>query len=206
MMKKLVMSMLIAAPMLVVSSAWAATPQQALSSRLDKVNAFSANFTQKVTSPDGEVLVNGTGDLSIKRPNLFRWKTKTPDESLLVSDGKTVWYYSPFVEQVTAMWLKDATEQTPFVLLTRNSASDWSKYNVAQLVDTFTLTPKDKTSSMDKFVVTVSKAGDVRNFSVVETDGQRSQYVLTDFKKTTPAASLFTFTVPKGVELDDQRN
>ena len=198
--------MLVAAPMLVASSAWAATPQQALSSRLDKVNAFSANFTQKVTSPDGEVLVNGTGDLSIKRPNLFRWKTKTPDESLLVSDGKTVWYYSPFVEQVTAMWLKDATEQTPFVLLTRNSASDWSKYNVAQLVDTFTLTPKDKTSSMDKFVVTVSKTGDVRNFSVVETDGQRSQYVLSDFKRTIPAASLFTFTPPKGVELDDQRN
>ena len=206
MMKKLIMSMLVAAPMLVASSAWAATPQQALSSRLDKVNAFSANFTQKVTSPDGEVLVNGTGDLSIKRPNLFRWKTKTPDESLLVSDGKTVWYYSPFVEQVTAMWLKDATEQTPFVLLTRNSASDWSKYNVAQLVDTFTLTPKDKTSSMDKFVVTVSKTGDVRNFSVVETDGQRSQYVLSDFKRTIPAASLFTFTPPKGVELDDQRN
>ena len=206
MMKKLIMSMLVAAPMLVASSAWAATPQQALSSRLDKVNAFSANFTQKVTSPDGEVLVNGTGDLSIKRPNLFRWKTKTPDESLLVSDGKTVWYYSLFVEQVTAMWLKDATEQTPFVLLTRNSASDWSKYNVAQLVDTFTLTPKDKTSSMDKFVVTVSKTGDVRNFSVVETDGQRSQYVLSDFKRTTPAASLFTFTPPKGVELDDQRN
>ncbi|WP_081045089.1 outer membrane lipoprotein chaperone LolA [Photobacterium kishitanii] len=206
MMKKLVMSMLVAAPMLVASSAWAATPQQALSSRLDKVNAFSANFTQKVTSPDGEVLVNGTGDLSIKRPNLFRWKTATPDESLLVSDGKTVWYYSPFVEQVTAMWLKDATEQTPFVLLTRNSASDWSKYNVAQLADTFTLTPKDKTSSMDKFVVTVSKAGAVRNFSVIETDGQRSKYVLSDFKRTTPAASLFTFTLPKGVELDDQRN
>ncbi|OBU15255.1 outer membrane lipoprotein carrier protein LolA [Photobacterium aquimaris] len=205
-MKKLVMSMLVAAPMLVASSAWAATPQQALSSRLDKVNAFSANFTQKVTSPDGEVLVNGTGDLSIKRPNLFRWKTETPDKSLLVSDGKTVWYYSPFVEQVTAMWLKDATEQTPFVLLTRNSASDWSKYNVAQLVDTFTLTPKDKTSSMDKFVVTVSKTGQVRNFSVVETDGQRSKYVLSDFKRTTPAASLFTFTPPKGVELDDQRN
>ncbi|PSU21543.1 outer membrane lipoprotein chaperone LolA [Photobacterium kishitanii] len=206
MMKKLVMSMLVAAPMLVAASAWAATPQQALSSRLDKVNAFSANFTQKVTSPDGEVLVNGTGDLSIKRPNLFRWKTATPDESLLVSDGKTVWYYSPFVEQVTAMWLKDATEQTPFVLLTRNSASDWSKYNVAQLADTFTLTPKDKTSSMDKFVVTVSKAGAVRNFSVIETDGQRSKYVLSDFKRTTPAASLFTFTPPKGVELDDQRN
>ena len=110
MMKKLWLSMLVAVPMLATTSAWA-TPQQTLSSRLDKVNAFSANFTQKVISPDGEILVDGTGDLSIKRPNLFRWDTKTPDASLLVSDGKTVWYYSPFVEQVTAMWLKDATEQ-----------------------------------------------------------------------------------------------
>lgn len=206
MMKKLVMSLLVAAPMLVASSAWAATPQQTLSSRLDQVNAFSANFTQKVTSPDGEVLVNGTGDLSIKRPDLFRWETKTPNESLLVSNGKTVWYYTPFVEQVTVMWLKDATEQTPFVLLTSNNSSDWSKYNVAQSVDTFTLTPKDKTSSINKFVVTVSKTGTVRNFSVVENDGQHSNYILSDFKRTTPAASLFTFIVPKGVALDDQRN
>lgn len=205
MMKKLWLGMLVAVPMLATTSVWAATPQQALSSRLDKVNAFSANFTQKVISPDGETLVDGTGDLSIKRPNLFRWDTKTPDESLLVSDGKTVWYYSPFVEQVTAMWLKDATAQTPFVLLTRNNEKDWSRYNVKQLADTFTLTPKDKTASMDKFIVTVSKDGQVRNFSVVETDGQRSNYTLSKFTRTTPAADLFKFTPPKGVELDDQR-
>ncbi|EAR56359.1 hypothetical outer membrane lipoprotein carrier protein [Photobacterium sp. SKA34] len=124
---------------------------------------------------------------------------------MLVSDGKTVWYYSPFVEQVTAMWLKDATEQTPFVLLTRNNEKDWSRYNVKQLADTFTLTPKDKTSSMDEFIVTVSKDGQVRNFSVVENDGQRSNYTLSKFTRTTPAADLFKFTPPKGVELDDQR-
>lgn len=205
MMKKLWLGMLVAVPMLATTSVWATIPQQALSSRLDKVNAFSANFTQKVISPDGETLVDGTGDLSIKRPNLFRWDTKTPDESLLVSDGKTVWYYSPFVEQVTAMWLKDATAQTPFVLLTRNNEKDWSRYNVKQLADTFTLTPKDKTASMDKFIVTVSKDGQVRNFSVVETDGQRSNYTLSKFTRTTPAADLFKFTPPKGVELDDQR-
>ncbi len=204
MMKKLWLSMLVAVPMLATANAWA-TPEQALSSRLDKVNAFSANFTQKVISPEGETLVDGTGDLSIKRPNLFRWDTKTPDESLLVSDGKTVWYYSPFVEQVTAMWLKDAIEQTPFVLLTRNSPKDWARYNVQQLADTFTLTPKEKTSSMDKFIVTVAKDGQVRNFSVIESDGQRSNYTLSKFTRTTPAASLFKFTPPKGVELDDQR-
>jgi outer membrane lipoprotein carrier protein len=204
MIKKLWLIMLIAVPLLAPVNAWA-NPQQILSSRLDKVNEFSANFTQKVISPEGEVLVDGTGDLSIKRPNLFRWNTLTPDESTLVSDGKTVWYYSPFVEQVTAMWLKDATEQTPFVLLTRNEASDWSKYNVKQLADTFTLTPKDQTSSMDKFILTVSTDGSVRNFSVVETDGQSSKYTLSKFTRTAPVASSFEFIPPKGVELDDQR-
>jgi len=205
MIKKVVMSLLVAAPVLLSSTAWA-NPQQELSARLSKVNAFSADFQQKVISPEGDLLVEGEGDVAIQRPNLFRWNTVMPDEILMISDGKTLWYYSPFIEQVTAMWLKDATEQTPFVLLTRNSATDWAKYNVAQTADTFTLTPKDSTSSMGKFVVTVAKSGVVRGFSVVEQDGQRSNFSFSKFSGKTQPHDLFTFTPPKGVELDDQRN
>ncbi|MGF1725507.1 outer membrane lipoprotein chaperone LolA [Photobacterium nomapromontoriensis] len=204
-MKKVVFSVLIAAPMMLSTQAMA-NPQQELSTRLGKVNAFSADFSQTVISPEGKVLMEGDGDVSIKRPNLFRWNTETPDENILISDGKTLWYYSPFIEQVTAMWLDDATDQTPFVLLTRNSSADWQKYNVAQTADTFTLTPKSSASSMGKFVVTVAKSGDVRGFSVIEQDGQRSNFTFTHFDKKIPAANMFTFTPPKGVELDDQRN
>ncbi|WP_084419142.1 outer membrane lipoprotein chaperone LolA [Photobacterium sp. J15] len=205
MIKKVVMGLLVAAPVLLSSAAWA-NPQQELSARLSKVNAFSADFKQKVVSPEGDLLVEGEGDVAIQRPNLFRWNTVVPDENLLISDGRTLWYYSPFVEQVTAMWLKDATEQTPFVLLTRNSAADWEKYNVAQTADTFTLTPKDKTVQGGKFVVTVAQNGEVRGFTVVEQDGQRSNFSFSKFTARTPAGDLFKFTPPKGVELDDQRN
>ncbi|MGF1713908.1 outer membrane lipoprotein chaperone LolA [Photobacterium chitinilyticum] len=205
MIKKVLVSLLVAAPIFLSSAAWA-TPQQELSSRLGKVNSFSADFTQKVISPEGDLLVEGEGDVAIQRPNLFRWNTVVPDENLLISDGKTLWYYSPFIEQVTAMWLTDATEQTPFVLLTRNSAADWTKYNVAQTADTFTLTPKDRTSSMGKFVVTVAKSGEVRGFSVVEQDGQRSNFSFSKFSGQAQSNDLFKFTPPKGVELDDQRN
>ncbi|PSW18421.1 outer membrane lipoprotein chaperone LolA [Photobacterium sanctipauli] len=205
MIKKALFTLLIATPMVFTANAWA-NPQQELSSRLGKVNAFSADFSQKVISPDGDVLVEGEGDVAIKRPNLFRWNTETPDENLLVSDGKTLWYYSPFIEQVTAMWLDDATEQTPFVLLTRNSSQDWQQYNVAQTADTFTLTPKSGASSMGKFIVTVAKSGEVRGFSVVEQDGQRSNFTFTRFSKQAPASDIFRFSPPQGVELDDQRN
>lgn len=41
-----------------------------------------------MTSPEGEVLLDGQGTADISRPSLFRWKTTSPDETLLVSDGK----------------------------------------------------------------------------------------------------------------------
>ena len=114
-MNKWLMGALCAAPLMVSTAVWAQTPQQTLSSRLDKVNAFSANFSQQVIGPDGKMLMQGQGDVEIQRPDLFRWNTISPDANVLVSDGTTLWYYNPFVEQVTAMWLKNATAQTPFV-------------------------------------------------------------------------------------------
>lgn len=93
---------------LVASSVWADAASD-LKSRLDKVSSFHASFTQKVTDGSGAAVQEGQGDLWVKRPNLFNWHMTQPDESILVSDGKTLWFYNPFVEQATATWLKDAT-------------------------------------------------------------------------------------------------
>ncbi|MCG6282869.1 outer membrane lipoprotein chaperone LolA, partial [Vibrio diabolicus] len=101
-----------------------ATPKETLSERLALTDGFSAKFEQQVISPDGDVVMEGNGVVDIARPSLFRWETLAPDENLLVSDGQSLWYYSPFIEQVTIYNQEQATEQTPFVLLTRNRASD----------------------------------------------------------------------------------
>ncbi len=87
---------------LVWSSAGLGRCGQRLKSRLDKVSSFHASFTQKVTDGSGNAVQDGQGDLWVKRPNLFNWHMTQPDESVLVSDGKTLWFYNPFVEQATA--------------------------------------------------------------------------------------------------------
>ena len=80
---------------LVASSVWADAASD-LKSRLDKVSSFHASFTQKVTDGSGAAVQEGRGDLWVKRPNLFNWHMTQPDESILVSDGKTLWFYNPF--------------------------------------------------------------------------------------------------------------
>ena len=161
----------------VASSVWADAASD-LKSRLDKVSSFHASFTQKVTDGSGNAVQEGQGDLWVKRPNLFNWHMTQPDESILVSDGKTLWFYNPFVEQATATWLKDATSNTPFMLIARNQASDWQQYNIKQTGDEFVLTPKGSNGNLKQFTINVSTNGTINQFGAVEQDDQRSSYQL----------------------------
>ncbi|WP_353498320.1 outer membrane lipoprotein chaperone LolA [Vibrio sp. CB1-14] len=183
-----------------------ATPQKELSERLQLNDGFSATFTQEVTSPDGDVVMEGEGNVDILRPSMFRWVTTLPDENVLVSDGQNLWYYSPFIEQVSIYNQEQATEQTPFVLLTRNRDSDWDNYSVNQKGDVFTLVPTAVDSTQGQFQINIDSKGIVHGFNVIEQDGQKGRFVFDNIKVGKPASDRFTFVVPDGVEIDDQRN
>ncbi|PQQ26105.1 outer membrane lipoprotein chaperone LolA [Photorhabdus hindustanensis] len=187
-----------------INAAWANASQN-LQERLGKVNSFHASFTQTVTSDDGATIQEGEGQLWVKRPNLFNWHMTSPDESVLVSDGKTLWFYNPFVEQVTANWLKDATGNTPFMLITRNDVKDWSQYKISQQGNDFELTPNNVAGNLKRFSITVTTDGAIQKFSAIEQDGQKSAYQLKGQQNTHVDAAKFSFTLPKGVTLDDQR-
>lgn len=175
-----------------------------LKARLAKINSFHANFSQLVTDQNGTVLQQASGELWVKRPDLFNWHTNSPDENVLISDGKTLWFYNPFVEQVTALWLKNATSDTPFMLIARNQSSDWQQYNISQQGDNFTLMPKQP-GTIRQFTLKVSNGGAILQFSVLEQDGQRSSYQLNNLQNGAVPMNKFTFTPPKGVTVDDQR-
>ena len=176
-----------------------------LQQRLDKVSSFHARFSQKVTDSSGANVQEGEGELWVKRPNLFNWHMTAPDESVIVSDGKTLWFYNPFVEQVSATWLNSATSNTPFMLIARNQRSDWKQYHVKQQGDNFELTPKTEAGNLKQFMINVSGNGTINQFSAIEQDGQRSSYVLKSQSNGAVSADKFTFTPPKGVTVDDQR-
>ena len=183
-----------------------AAPKDELNQRLQLTDGFSADFSQQLISPEGEMLTEGEGKVEIARPSLFRWTTTSPDENVLVSDGESLWYYSPFIEQVSIYWQEQATEQTPFVLLTRNRASDWENYKVSQQGDVFTLVPTAVDTNQGQFKLEIDGKGAVKGFSVIEQDGQKSTFKFNNIKLAKPSADRFTFTIPEGVEVDDQRN
>lgn len=185
-----------------------------LMAKLEKIDFFSAKFSQKIFDESGTELQEGSGQLSVSKPNLVNWETKLPDESLIVSDGINLWFYDPFVEQVSVYTLESAIANTPILLITNNDAKLWQDYTVSQLDDNRYLIEAIKENSRVKSLELAFERSDSTEknnisekliaFNILDATGQLSIISLSEHDNETNT-DLFSFTVPEGVYLDDQR-
>jgi outer membrane lipoprotein carrier protein len=68
---------------------------QKVEARYKEAGSLQASFEQEEVSKALGDTKKSQGKISWKAPNRLRWETETPDPNLLVSDGKTVWFYTP---------------------------------------------------------------------------------------------------------------
>jgi len=179
-----------------------------LMAKLATIKYFSANFTQQVLDADGNELQNASGTLAVKKPNLVHWNTAEPDESLIVSDGSTLWYLNPFVEQVSAFLLEEALINTPILLLTSSDPELWQHYSVSAVNESIFLIHANDTNSQIKTLELRFKdnSNKLDSFTILDATGQLSIFKLAKLDQNVlPDSALFNFIIPEGIQLDDQR-
>ncbi len=178
----------------------------ALKKKLASIRQFSAHFEQTVTDAQGKPLQNGSGEMVLQRPDHFRWEAKKPDDNLILSDGKAVWLYDPFVEQVTVMSLSKAVVNTPFLLISSTDDKIWKDYLIDQDGSAFTITSKQKDQRIESLRMVFDNQNHITRMEVNEAQGQRSEFTLSAFNANpTLKADTFNFKTPEGVTVDDQR-
>lgn len=204
------------------SSAKFEVSKKLLRAKLANLSFFSANFTQDVVSEAGELLEQSSGKLAISKPNLANWHTVEPDELAIVSDGSDVWFYNPWIEQVSVYSLSAAIAKTPILLLTSKDESLWQQYTVyqektsqtkiSQQDEHFVISAKDPNSQIKSLTLVFStkaqqiQGSELSQFSFLDATGQISHIKLSNFDaQKVPENSLFNFVVPEGVQIDDQR-
>ncbi|WP_074498974.1 outer membrane lipoprotein chaperone LolA [Thalassotalea sp. PP2-459] len=182
--------------------------KQLLKTRLAKLEHFSAAFAQQVSDGAGTELQRTTGKLAVQKPNLVYWHTKQPEESLIVSDGESLWLFDPFIEQATAYSLQDSIANTPILLLTSDDDQLWAQYQVIKQSDMhFTLSSIDDNAQVQSLSITFEPTSvNIKQFTITDATGQVSDIVLSEVDSQSKIdAELFQFKVPEGVYLDDQR-
>ena len=75
-----------------------------------KEEAFNGRFTQKTTYTDSNETTLSMGLIWIQGPDKMRWEYQIPEKQILISDGKTLWYYTPDLNQVMTGSVKEIKE------------------------------------------------------------------------------------------------
>ncbi|KXI29465.1 outer membrane lipoprotein carrier protein LolA [Paraglaciecola hydrolytica] len=188
-----------------VSMAQAIDAQHLLKQRLSQLKTFQAKFSQRVTDAQNTLLQEGDGNIVLQYPNQLYWSLNAPNENILVADGQTLWQLDPFMEQVVAVNQKAAIDNNPLILLTNPQDKAWDEYAISEHNNQFVITPKSQQGEIAKLVLSFDGANLVA-MQIIDGQQQVSDLVFTAIKQNQIVdKALFTFIIPDGFELDDQR-
>ena len=194
------------AMLLVPVAAFAADSVARVEAYLSSLRTLSAAFVQVVQDKQGQVTERATGQLSLSRPDRFRWDYQQPYAQTIVADGKKLWLYDPDLEQVTVRLLEQGLGATPAMLLSGSGkvgdAFTAGPVEQQKAWTWYRLVPKQKGSDFER----VSLAFDARNelaaMELVDKLGQTTTIQFAQLKRGGVLdEALFRFVPPPGADV-----
>jgi outer membrane lipoprotein carrier protein len=201
-------------PKLACSAGVGEATARLVQSRYDGIRDLQADFEQESQSATfaGAPLMDSspkTGRVVFAKPGKMRWTYAPPDASVVVSDGQTLWIHD--VEggtatrlEVTAGYLSGAALE--FLLGDGKILDEFEVEATACAPERITLdlVPKMDASYERLGLVANATSGDIEETSIVDLFGNRTEIRFHKIEvNRSPAADVFEFQVPKGVELID---
>lgn len=175
-----------------------------------EMKSFSGEFTQELHHAESGSVEKRKGTLLFSSPLLIRWETLSPFPELLVVNDKEVWDYLPD-EELAYRYSPEVVQDSRSILqvVTGQSRLD-QDFDVKREKDqnglaVLRLYPKEPTTQLVEALLLVDPVTKLlRRASLYDFYGNTN---VVEFIKltpnTSPKAELFTFTPPKGVEIED---
>ncbi|GAK53053.1 outer membrane lipoprotein carrier protein [Candidatus Moduliflexus flocculans] len=179
----------------------------------ERTNDIYASFTQVSHLRSVSKPKESSGMVYFKKPGKMRWEYTNPEQQLLVSDGKTMWFYVADDEQVIVQPAEDAYgSKTPITFLSGMGKLQNDFYmNLLPESDPATaykleLLPKQPQPELAKLVLTIDpKTYQIVHTAVYDPYGNITDVYLSNLEiNISPPDDVFTFEIPEGVDVIQQ--
>jgi outer membrane lipoprotein carrier protein len=173
----------------------------------DRMRDLEAHFRQRTVSalsPAGDV---STGRVVLAKPGRMRWSYETPEPSLVVSDGATLWIFDPAAREVQELAVGDEFMSGAALqfLLGKGRIADSFSVSAdrcdaarARLV----LRPRAAASYERLELEVDARSGEAQSTLVVDLFGNRTEVEFSELRYDVgPDASVFRFDAPPGVRV-----
>jgi outer membrane lipoprotein carrier protein len=176
--------------------------------RYQKGKTVRAKFEQKEYIASTGRTKTTQGTIEIKRPSKLRWETRAPGQNLLVSDGKTFWFYTPpFDEEERGQLIERKSSQVQSRLaqtLISGSFSDARGLKVETIDSThYRLVPKKGTAGTVRTaeVVIDLEKNEITQVKLEHRGGNRSEIKLSNIELGSALPDeLFRFVAPPNTD------
>jgi len=174
--------------------------------KLASIHDLKGSFTQTSYLKDLEKTEAYSGTFYIKKPSGIMWEYKSPRDEKVFIKGEDMWIYKRSQKQaIRGRFSKETYSQAPIALLSglENLRSDFDITLTGK--DTLNLRPKRRMGFMQEVIIrSVSKNFPLKTLKVFDMYGNIITIELADIRTNTGLEdSLFTFTVPQGIEVFD---
>lgn len=179
----------------------------------EKIDNYHADFTQEAEVKALDTVQKANGEVWFKKPGMMRWNYYTPNKDEIVSDGKSIWYYSQDENQVI---------EAPIANMSNSDSSTTLLSGLGNIKKLFNykFSSASATDSSGNYLVELSpREEDIENFSKVTITVDKSSYMVNKIFLYDPfgnvttinlknlkinkkiSNSTFDFKTPKGVEI-----
>ena len=157
------------------------------------MNDYEATFIQETKIKAYPRKQRSSGNVFYKKPGGMRWNYDKPEKSEIVTDGKTVWMYTPALNQVMKTDFSTSGQSRIATAFLSGMGNIKEDFNIArgnhntdyQLI----LTPKNKLDSVKTLILTVDR----NRFNIKESE-------LTDLYENVTTVILDNFKINKGLK------
>ncbi len=179
--------------------------------RYDDLQSFGADFEQTLSHKESGRAEKRQGKILFQKPLLIRWQTAKPNEETLIVNAKEIWDYLPDENLAYRYPPSIVQDSRSIVQVITGQAALTKDFDVKDAgredgLAKLRLYPKEPTPQMVEATIWVEpEKGFIRRANILDFYGNSNEV---RFKSFSPglkiAATEFSFTPPKGVELEDR--
>jgi outer membrane lipoprotein carrier protein len=179
--------------------------------RYEGIRDLRAKFVQKtravsIGAPAAEPTVS-RGIVVVAKPSRMRWSYETPEPSLVVSDGETLWIYDPGFGEAQRLPADGATFSGAALQFLLGKGDLQREFTIrlvsceANAVE-LELTPREPASYEKLRIVVDPATGDVSSTRIDDLVGNSTVVEFSDLHvNLDPSADVFRFVPPAGVRV-----
>jgi outer membrane lipoprotein carrier protein len=173
--------------------------------RYNQPKTMQLEFVQRYTWP-GRPPRTESGSLSLRKPRRMRWEYRDPPGKLFLSDGKSVYFYSPLANRVEKGPLKESGDmRTPLAFLIGrvDLRRDFREFRTKPQGEDLEIValPKSRKAPYETVEFLVTPEFRIRRLVVTGHDRSVMEFDFSEEKINPQVANdLFVFKMPRGAE------